>query len=781
MTLFDSVPTEPTSPTTTPTKTPRRSGGIYAIGGSYGKGITMQRLDTGETLPLGTVVRWITPTRDNQDAVIVSMDTTYHGQRAIDPDTLTVSHFYASRAQEPGPYGNPPRRGIGTFCLTGEVWSESDTEDLSRRFERKQAEDQQERERVAEERAEIETRGKAEFERRRPRWAKAVIVAVEEFNDCDYQTDYFNTKSGRVVFLAWSKHTRNNFKEMRKAAARFKETKHLGPGCDLYTARVVFTQHYPITDCITGEGVGSPWHRDLYKTPEDPDRYDPPAFTTREEAEAFVSSREEPHTVSVDGTVCAFRWQIDKESVENRDNYSMGKGYYLKVGGAYATGWCVKKLNLEYSINYRAAADPEAWSPMDTPTRTGTKTLSNPEDSAGPLTLESYSEKAYVVRGDTRPHSEQLKALGGRFNPRLKGGPGWIFSKKRSGEALTAYICADILGTDAPAKPTPPTGTDDRNERTAGKLRDMADRLQKQIDDKTRPFGPQNHTPKRDRQYAQRLHEGADLERLQQAMRALATCYDANSVPEALKGITTKKALAPLVSTRADTSGGYYSYVPSMEYHDQSPAGKALQALIAEGDQDRLDQVREQQLQQEIDDLRYAKIDGFFPTPEAVVQRMIDKADIPAGARVLEPSAGIGSILDLLPESCDVVAVEINFSLCDILSKKGYSARQGDFLDFNVSDDDRFDRIIMNPPFGRGQDIDHITHAFHQLKPGGRLVALCSPGPLTFHATRKAERFRAFVSAHGYDSPLNPGSFKNAFRPTGVNCHMVVLDKPEDF
>ena len=42
-----------------------------------------------------------------------------------------------------------------------------------------------------------------------------------------------------------------------------------------------------------------------------------------------------------------------------------------------------------------------------------------------------YSEKAIAVVGDTREIKDALKRLGGRFNPRLSCGAGWIFSKSK--------------------------------------------------------------------------------------------------------------------------------------------------------------------------------------------------------------------------------------------------------------------------------------------------------------------------------------------------------------
>lgn len=52
------------------------------------------------------------------------------------------------------------------------------------------------------------------------------------------------------------------------------------------------------------------------------------------------------------------------------------------------------------------------------------------------------SEKAFVVRGseeETRARKEDLKALGGKWNPNLNGGRGYIFSNKKK-EAVQTYL-----------------------------------------------------------------------------------------------------------------------------------------------------------------------------------------------------------------------------------------------------------------------------------------------------------------------------------------------------
>lgn len=49
---------------------------------------------------------------------------------------------------------------------------------------------------------------------------------------------------------------------------------------------------------------------------------------------------------------------------------------------------------------------------------------------ANGVEIVDYSEKSFAVIGGTKAIKDTLKQLGGRFNPRLSCGCGWIFSKK---------------------------------------------------------------------------------------------------------------------------------------------------------------------------------------------------------------------------------------------------------------------------------------------------------------------------------------------------------------
>lgn len=60
------------------------------------------------------------------------------------------------------------------------------------------------------------------------------------------------------------------------------------------------------------------------------------------------------------------------------------------------------------------------------------------------LTVADYTDKSVVVIGDTVKHSDALGKLGGKYNPGLRIGPGWIFTKNRK-ESIEKYIETGIV------------------------------------------------------------------------------------------------------------------------------------------------------------------------------------------------------------------------------------------------------------------------------------------------------------------------------------------------
>ena len=168
----------------------------------------------------------------------------------------------------------------------------------------------------------------------------------------------------------------------------------------------------------------------------------------------------------------------------------------------------------------------------------------------------------------------------------------------------------------------------------------------------------------------------------------------------------------------------------------------------------------------------------FFETPKLVVRQMLELADIkytdnPVKMQdVLEPSAGLGAIADEVDQSqCLFRCGELDEEKAKILIDKNYPVFVGDFLTGNW---EKFDRIIMNPPFTRGQDADHVLHAYSLLRKGGRVVSVMASG-VTFNQQKKYQKVRDLIEKNGQIIDLPTNSFKES--GTNVNCVLVVLNK----
>lgn len=167
---------------------------------------------------------------------------------------------------------------------------------------------------------------------------------------------------------------------------------------------------------------------------------------------------------------------------------------------------------------------------------------------------------------------------------------------------------------------------------------------------------------------------------------------------------------------------------------------------------------------------------GYVPTPKTLGEPVVDLAEIEDGMTVLEPEAGSANLADIVAEKtckANIVCYELQEANVQILKSKGYTVYQGDFLTFEP--EVLYDRVIMNPPFERQQDILHVQHAWQFVKPGGRLVGIMSTG-FTFRANKLSTEFREFVEANGYYRENPAGSFKPS--GTSVNTVTVVLYKP---
>lgn len=117
----------------------------------------------------------------------------------------------------------------------------------------------------------------------------------------------------------------------------------------------------------------------------------------------------------------------------------------------------------------------------------------------------------------------------------------------------------------------------------------------------------------------------------------------------------------------------------------------------------------------------------YYPTPREVVSYMIDIADIKHWNSILEPSAWKWAIAKLFPKYSNITLVELNQECYECLKNDPeidtIDIVNMDFLEYSST---AFDRIIMNPPFAKSQDVKHILHAYSMLKEWGVLISVAS-------------------------------------------------------
>lgn len=156
----------------------------------------------------------------------------------------------------------------------------------------------------------------------------------------------------------------------------------------------------------------------------------------------------------------------------------------------------------------------------------------------------------------------------------------------------------------------------------------------------------------------------------------------------------------------------------------------------------------------------------FFATPSAI-GRMLCEMTIPTdfkgSIRFCEPSCGQGGIIDEILKyvaehdlSLDsITGIEFMKENYDVLNRK-YPVNQKiilhemDFLKFDEFIN-RYDFVIANPPFAKGQDIDHVMKMYDICKPTGTVTSIMSTGWM-YHTGKKQTAFRRWLGFTDDDS-----------------------------
>ncbi len=294
------------------------------------------------------------------------------------------------------------------------------------------------------------------------------------------------------------------------------------------------------------------------------------------------------------------------------------------------------------------------------------------------------------------------------------------------------------------------------------RLRQLADSMQKEIDEKNRPypFASQPPTNKRVSEYQSRKSDARRLMFTQDKLLALAELWDTGKISLAMTGYKTRKAIDELL----------------WSLHGNPNHKTELLALgnRGVGEPTPADLLEEKRLS-----IALKSYDDYFSTSMGWLQnKMIEAADIQRGDIILEPSAGTGHLAQAIqaeyPEN-ELRVIEIVPDFRAILEMLGFNLVGHDFLEYG----EQVDVVIANPPFGKMQDIDHVYHAWKCLKPGGRLVSIMSPSPF-FNTQNKAETFRKWFKENGGHKEDLKQAFKESERSTGVNVVMITMQKPKE-
>ena len=168
----------------------------------------------------------------------------------------------------------------------------------------------------------------------------------------------------------------------------------------------------------------------------------------------------------------------------------------------------------------------------------------------------------------------------------------------------------------------------------------------------------------------------------------------------------------------------------------------------------------------------------YFPTPEAIADRMVERLDIQPGlVKVLEPSAGRGALIEAVHRKFPNIiidAYEINPD-CYYALEQLYNVQihKSDFME--ISEEEVYDYIIANPPFAKNADIKHFRKMFSVLKKGGTMCCIISSHALEARE-REVSEFKEWLYAKNpIVEELEAGTFKAA--GTDVRTFMVTLKK----
>ena len=152
----------------------------------------------------------------------------------------------------------------------------------------------------------------------------------------------------------------------------------------------------------------------------------------------------------------------------------------------------------------------------------------------------------------------------------------------------------------------------------------------------------------------------------------------------------------------------------------------------------------------------------WFASRRAIVDRILDRLDLPSDASILEPGCGTGGNFPMLARRGRVFAIDADESAIGFARARGLAqVAHGSLPDQIPFGDQRFDLVVMTDVLEHLDDEAGALRALRaRLRPGGWLLMtvpamtwLWSDHDVTHHHRRRyvASELRSLVSAAGFD------------------------------
>lgn len=177
----------------------------------------------------------------------------------------------------------------------------------------------------------------------------------------------------------------------------------------------------------------------------------------------------------------------------------------------------------------------------------------------------------------------------------------------------------------------------------------------------------------------------------------------------------------------------------------------------------------------------------FYPTPQNLIDVMLDGLDWKMIRTVLEPSAGDGKIVEALKKKeipidkwskaikLNIDCIENDANLRAVLKEKDFRVVHDDFLTYDTMKE--YDLIVMNPPFSNG--CKHLLKAMEmQQRNGGSIICLLNAETLKNQCSNERIALNRMLEEYNADIKYIRDAFMNAERKTDVEIALIKVKLP---